>query len=71
LNKIYESSNLLGDARKLIQEGAFDELTSLLKIKLCVNPFDKESLFASALMYKALGAVDQAIKYALDSTGMN
>ena len=61
MNKIHESSSLLSDARKLIQDGAFDELTSLLKIKLCVNPFDKESLFASALMYKALGAAEQAI----------
>ncbi len=61
MNRIHESRNLLSDARKLIQEGAFDELTSLLKIKLCVNPFDKESLLASALMYRALGAVEQAI----------
>ncbi|MEB3316307.1 MAG: hypothetical protein VKK32_08865 [Candidatus Melainabacteria bacterium] len=61
MNKIHESRNLLSDARKLIQEGAFDELTSLLKIKLHINPFDKESLLASALMYKALGAVEQAI----------
>ena len=61
MNRIHESRNLLSDARKLIQEEAFDELTSLLKIKLCVNPFDKESLFASALMYRALGAVEQAI----------
>jgi predicted O-linked N-acetylglucosamine transferase (SPINDLY family) len=61
LNKIQEPENLLSNARKLILDGAFDELTSLLEIKLCVNPFDKESLFASALMYKALGAVEQAI----------
>lgn len=61
MKKIQESRNLLNDARKLIQDGAFDELTSLLKIKLCVNPYDKESLFASALMYKALGAAEQAI----------
>jgi protein O-GlcNAc transferase len=59
--KIQEPENLLSDARKLIQDGAFDELTSLLKIKLCINPFDKQSLLASALMYKALGAVEQAI----------
>lgn len=61
MNKIQEPENLLSDARKLIQDGAFDELTTLLEIKLCINPFDKESLLASALMYKAIGAVQQAI----------
>ncbi len=61
MNKIQEPENLLSNARKLILDGAFDELTSLLETKLHINPFDKESLLASALMYKALGAVEQAI----------
>ena len=67
LNKVEESRNILTEARRLIEAQAYDELTSMLKIKLCVNPFDKESIFASALLYRALGAFEQAIKVIKDS----
>jgi predicted O-linked N-acetylglucosamine transferase (SPINDLY family) len=64
MNKAEQTFNqrqLLSEARELIKNEHFDELTSMLKIKLSTNPYDKESIFTSALLYKALGAYDQAI----------
>lgn len=67
MNKVAEARNIITEARQLIKTGAYDELTSMLKIKLAVNPYDKESIFASALLYRALGAFEQAIKVIKDS----
>ena len=62
MNEIRSSRNVLGETIELIQAGAFDEAAQLLKIKLAVNPYDKESLFAAGLLYQALGNYEQSIE---------
>lgn len=54
-------TDTLALAEKLIQEGSFDELISIINNKLSGNPFEEEALFISGLLYQALGRYDEAI----------
>jgi len=62
VSKIRTPRNIIAEVQELIKTAKYEEITSMLKIKLSVNRYDKESLFASSLLYQALGAYEQAIE---------